>query len=391
MLVEIHMLKNYPATNLNRDDLGSPKTCEFAGVLRGRISSQCLKRTWRRSRVFENEIGKDQFGIRTRGLPRIVRKRLVDKGVQPDMADAIMEVVSGFGNKNAEPNNIPTRVSQIIFYSEEDINSVCQLVEEEFKNCKTPDEVRKYISGEKKKGSKESANIKAIEMWKKMKDAETRGISVDIALFGRMVTSDSIRDVESAIQVAHAVSTNKVIRENDYFTAVDDLLNDDSMEDSGAGMIDYTEYNSCCYYHYVSIDTDLLKENLRNTADGNDVAKKVVKAVVKSMIFTNPSGKQNSFAGNILPSAVLVEMKDTKIPVSYVNAYAEPVKNRAVVEESIQKLVREANEIRDEFGLKPEHSFWFCSGKYSRIETPKYAQECKDVASLLNGIEEGMN
>lgn len=43
MLIEVHMLKNYPATNLNRDDTGAPKTCMFGGVQRGRISSQCLK------------------------------------------------------------------------------------------------------------------------------------------------------------------------------------------------------------------------------------------------------------------------------------------------------------------------------------------------------------
>ena len=44
MLYEMHMLKNYPPVNLNRDDTGAPKTCMFGGTMRGRISSQCLKR-----------------------------------------------------------------------------------------------------------------------------------------------------------------------------------------------------------------------------------------------------------------------------------------------------------------------------------------------------------
>lgn len=52
MLYEIHMIKNYPPTNLNRDNTGAPKTCMFGGVLRGRISSQCLKRSWRTSELF---------------------------------------------------------------------------------------------------------------------------------------------------------------------------------------------------------------------------------------------------------------------------------------------------------------------------------------------------
>ena len=52
MLFEIHMLKNFPSTNLNRDETGAPKTCYFGGSQRGRISSQCLKRSWRTSELF---------------------------------------------------------------------------------------------------------------------------------------------------------------------------------------------------------------------------------------------------------------------------------------------------------------------------------------------------
>lgn len=57
MLYEIHMLKNYPSTNLNRDDTGTPKTCVFGGVARGRISSQCLKHSWRTFPVFKELVG----------------------------------------------------------------------------------------------------------------------------------------------------------------------------------------------------------------------------------------------------------------------------------------------------------------------------------------------
>ena len=42
MLIEIHMIQNHGPSNLNRDDLGAPKTCLFGGVTRARISSQCL-------------------------------------------------------------------------------------------------------------------------------------------------------------------------------------------------------------------------------------------------------------------------------------------------------------------------------------------------------------
>ena len=42
--VQLHMLTNYAPANLNRDDLGRPKTAKMGGVDRLRISSQSLKR-----------------------------------------------------------------------------------------------------------------------------------------------------------------------------------------------------------------------------------------------------------------------------------------------------------------------------------------------------------
>jgi CRISPR system Cascade subunit CasC len=47
MFVELHMIQNFAPSNLNRDDTGSPKECEFGGHRRARISSQCLKRAVR--------------------------------------------------------------------------------------------------------------------------------------------------------------------------------------------------------------------------------------------------------------------------------------------------------------------------------------------------------
>ena len=63
MMLEFHMLKNYPPVNLNRDDSGAPKSCFFGGVMRGRISSQCLKRSWRRSEVFKSLVCVSDEGV----------------------------------------------------------------------------------------------------------------------------------------------------------------------------------------------------------------------------------------------------------------------------------------------------------------------------------------
>jgi CRISPR system Cascade subunit CasC len=55
--IQLHLLTAYPPANLNRDDQGSPKTAKMGGYDRLRVSSQCLKRTWRTSDMFQAAVG----------------------------------------------------------------------------------------------------------------------------------------------------------------------------------------------------------------------------------------------------------------------------------------------------------------------------------------------
>jgi len=65
--IQLHLLTAYPPANLNRDDQGSPKIANMGGYDRLRVSSQCLKRTWRTSEIFENAIDR---GVRTKMIGR---------------------------------------------------------------------------------------------------------------------------------------------------------------------------------------------------------------------------------------------------------------------------------------------------------------------------------
>ena len=55
--IQLHVLTSYPPSNLNRDDMGRPKTARMGNAERLRISSQSLKRHWRVSDVFEEARG----------------------------------------------------------------------------------------------------------------------------------------------------------------------------------------------------------------------------------------------------------------------------------------------------------------------------------------------
>ena len=76
--IQIHLLTAYPAANLNRDDTGSPKTVVFGGATRLRISSQSLKRAWRTSDIFKQELD-GHIGVRTALLNIFGERHLPEK------------------------------------------------------------------------------------------------------------------------------------------------------------------------------------------------------------------------------------------------------------------------------------------------------------------------
>ena len=368
MLYEIHMLKNYPPVNLNRDDTGAPKSCTFGGTARGRISSQCLKRSWRKSELFAKAIGAENLGTRTRRLPELVADKLRGMGVSDEYVERLLPKLSGFGNREGKENRDGNYTAQVIFYAPEDIDAVAAAIKARLDGCSSAKDVKA---------------LKAKELQEAVKGANVRPITLDIALFGRMVTSDAFRDVDAAMQVAHAISTNKLNMESDYFTAMDDLLKGETMDESGAGHVNGTDYNSACYYIYASLDTEILKKNLENNPDCDGLIRRAIPALIRAMALTNPSGKQNSFAGNVLPAVMLIECKSEKVPVSYVNAFSRPVRPESanggdLVRGSIQRLCAEADSIQRSFGLEVDRRLWFCQDCYN--EKPE--SECSVCATL---------
>jgi CRISPR system Cascade subunit CasC len=161
------------------------------------------------------------------------------------------------------------------------------------------------------------AGFATLDLNKKLKDRKftLKPRSVDIAMFGRMITSDSFENVNASVQVAHAISTHKIETETDYFTALDDRLNQ-------AGMLGDVEFNSGTYYKYVNIFWQGLWDNL-----GGDVemVRKAVVQLLQASIYVQPSGKLNPFANHQLPDFVLVEIREKNLPLSYANAFRKPL------------------------------------------------------------------
>ncbi len=105
MLIEIHMLQNHAPSNLNRDDTGAPKDALFGGIRRGRISSQCLKRSIRTSEQFKKAM-EGHIGTRTVFFPTKVQEALanstIDKKEVAQVASIAANCDNAIGNLIAE-------------------------------------------------------------------------------------------------------------------------------------------------------------------------------------------------------------------------------------------------------------------------------------------------
>jgi len=364
--IEMHALRSFPPSNLNRDDLGSPKTAIFGGTRRLRISSQCLKRTWRMSEHFRGSFAEDQLGIRTNRLPEQVLEQI---GAELDEAarDGLLSLLSAIGRKKAtgspeggedgsdEPadgdvvdESASSRTAHLLYLSQQEINAVTTFAQQH------KEKLAKIL---KKKKQPDPEAIKKLR-----KDLEshlrehTSKNAVDVGLFGRFVTSDEFDTVEGALQVAHALGTQKVELEYDYFTAVDDLG-----DEPGAGHLGETEFASSVLYLYACCDLELLGSNLgARGKDGRipddearDLAKRSLPALVRAMAEATPKGKRNGTAPHTPAEYVEVVVR-RGAPLSFANAFTKPVSavegGGDVMAASIKRLAEHRDRIETAYG-----------------------------------------
>lgn len=360
MLIQMHFLQNYAPSNLNRDQSGSPKDAIFGDRKRGRISSQCLKRSIRLSTVFEDAFKQEGLlGSRTQQLPSLVEKALANLDASEEEVKAIVARIPEIGRESTKSSKNESDDE------EEDIDdTVEEVVVGETKQLifldtahELPQLAQKLLTQCRQHGVKDFANPKKIKI-----DSITKALgssvprSVDIALFGRMTTSGAFKDVQAASQVAHAISTHTVEQEFDYYTAMDDLKPDG---EPGADMIGDIEFNSCTYYKYLNVHWDGLLENLGGEERIN-VARRVVAALLQAAAVAQPSGKQNSFAAFSLPDFILVEVSDKNLPVSYANAFLRPARaygSKTLMDVSIEQMGQHAQRLSKAYGLKANRAF----------------------------------
>jgi CRISPR system Cascade subunit CasC len=335
MIVELHILQNFAPSNLNRDDTGSPKDCEFGGHRRARISSQCLKRAVRREFTSADLIDKHHLAERTKRAGDEIARRLADRGRPAAASHAVALALLG----SIRPELVSEGKTQyLLFLSDQELDAAAAICLQHWDALSAAATAAAGAAEEHEQQQPRGRNKNHSGLPAEIKNALVAaldgGEAADLALFGRMIADLPDKNVEAACQVAHAISTNRVSMEFDFYTAVDDLKPEDT---AGADMLGTVEFNSACFYRYSTIDTDQLLKNLHGNAS---LARQALAAFLRAAVTGIPTGKQNSMAAHNPPSLVMTVVRDAS-QWNLANAFLKPVTSRPdsdLVQESIAAL-----------------------------------------------------
>lgn len=323
LFIEFHLIQNFVPSNLNRDDTGAPKDAIFGGYRRARVSSQCFKRAIRMA-VRDQKLIEPKFqGVRTKKLKQLLEERLALLG-RSDAGSRIVTALAAAGLKLGDDG----KTQFLLFLGDAEISGLAKLINQHWEALANaePNDGKKS-----KKEAKASAPAEVVKEAKKLLDG---GKAVDVALFGRMLADLPEVNQDAACQVAHAISTHRVEREFDYFTAVDDQSGED---ETGAGMIGQVEFNSATFYRYAVIDAHRLLENLQGDKELTLLA---VQAFVQAAVRAIPTGKQNTFAAHNPPSFIGAIVRHGG-PLNLANAFEKPIaakQDKALTTLSVEAL-----------------------------------------------------
>lgn len=323
--LQLHLLTAYGPANLNRDDLGMPKTAMFGNASRLRLSSQSLKRAWRTSDLFESALA-GHLGVRTKRIGQLAMDEMVKAGLdaeqsfkwskliaqafgklksetEEDAPDAAAETETKSKKPKKSRNRESNEVETLVFLSHEEQDAVLALARTLAAGTSSPSE-------------------------EQLKLLRKPNATADLALFGRMLTADKSRaketadrplySMEAAAQIAHAITVHRAIPEDDFFSAVDDL---NRVEETGSGHLGELGFGAGVFYLYACVDRELL---LRNMGGDRALAARTLRALCECMTSVAPTGKQKSFASNARASFGLAELSNEP-PRQLTAAFLKPV------------------------------------------------------------------
>lgn len=379
--LNFHVLISHSPSCLNRDDQNMQKRAVFGGVERIRISSQSLKRAMRRPpenapNYWLNCGVLGDPSTRTRSMVKIEKYLIEELKKEFENEEIIKQAIQMFvsstkkqDEENDEDNGIKENSSgpknnPVAPWAKAEIYEICKIIETVKNNGLTDEEKKKALAKVGKAiGKKDNKRVLTEQdcineaVMKKIineinnsteKIKQATGTAVDIALWGRMATSGLMTPVDGALAVAHAITTHAAQADTDWFTAVDDLVQDSG--EVGAGHLDTQEFSSGVFYRYASLNISQLQKNLGNAT--RERALEIAKHVFHMLCTVVPTAKQQSFAAHNYADFAIVTFDDQ--PISLANAFEKPItkgKNGGFLNPSVSALVGYCAHMEKVYGL----------------------------------------
>jgi len=309
------------------------KRALFGGVERIRISSQSLKRAMRKSEYYQKEIGNPS--IRSNKLEKLVVKftnELKEK-YTPELIQKAIEWISG-----SNGINVDDEADSVAPWAVAEVGMFCDIIKAGEATGIDQNKLKKQIEKD------------AVPFRKNFEQA------VDIALSGRMATFGLMNaiPIDGSLAVAHAITTHAAQADTDWFTAVDDLVEEDG--EVGAGHLDTQEFSSGVFYRYASLNISQLQKNLGGAK--RERALEIAKHFFHMFCMIVPSAKQQSFAAHNPADFAIVSFADQ--PISMANAYEQPIekaKAGGYLKPSVEKLAQYWEKSNDFYALNEKAAY----------------------------------
>jgi CRISPR system Cascade subunit CasC len=352
--INFHVLISHSPSCLNRDDQNMQKRAVFGGVERIRISSQSLKRAMRRPPENALNYWRDcgvlgDPSTRTRSIDKVTAFMIGKLNEEFKDDELTKHAVQMFVNSTKKQDNddsseedddpesegTESKGTSVAPWAISEIREICRAIKTAKDKGLTEEENEKALAkvgkevgkkGNKRKLTEKDCIDEAI-MKKILEEIKNTGeviknaigSAVDIALWGRMATSGLMTSIDGSLAIAHAITTHAAQADTDWFTAVDDLVQDAG--EVGAGHLDTQEFSSGVFYRYASLNIAQLQKNIGGAT--RERALEIAKHVFHMLCTVVPSAKQQSFAAHNPSDFAIVSFADQ--PISMANAFEKPV------------------------------------------------------------------
>jgi len=331
MFIQIHTLTGYAGVLLNRDDTGMAKRLTYGDAVRTRTSSQFAKRKIRTADG-ENSLKSAEIGVSVRSretFKREIAAPLIAAGYDKKaVVHTTLVIMDRVYKPSASAEKARKEKLATIAKGDADIMSLLERGEINVLSQSEISYIRDLVEGCAKEAdgtgaAKAVAKLVADREFVKNLRVAGESMSLDVAMFGRMVTGDALSSVSAAVHVAHGLTVHGQAVETDFFTAVDDLVTGD--EDSGGGHLGEVEITSPLLYGYYVIDLGQLAPNLLGVDNAAEVAAEMVGRLIRLVTEQVVGAKKGSTAPYSSSDFVMVEI-GKGLPRTLAEAFRTPTK-----------------------------------------------------------------